>query len=128
MHTVFYQFSFLVVSIAGWMNQHQQQVIEFLMEENRVLREQMGTRRMRFSDDQRRRLAVKAKQLGRKLLSQVATIVTPETLLAGHRKLIAKKYDGSLFRTPGRPHTATAITTLVIRTAQKHRACGSLHL
>ena len=110
-----YPFSFLVVSIAGWMNQHQQQVIEFLMEENRVLREQMGTRRMRFSDDQRRRLAVKAKQLGRKLLSQAATIVTPETLLAWHRKLIAKKYDGSLFRTPGRPHTATEITTLVIR-------------
>ena len=106
MHSIFYPFSFLVVSIAGWMNQHQQQVIEFLMEENRVLREQMGTRRMRFSDDQRRRLAVKAKQLGRKLLSQVATIVTPETLLAWHRKLIAKKYDGSLFRTPGRLRTA----------------------
>jgi hypothetical protein len=95
MQFISYPFSFLVVSIAGWMNQHQQQVIEFLMEENRVLREQMATRRMRFSDDQRRRLAVKAKQLDRKLLSQVATIVTPETLLAWHRKLIAKKYDGS---------------------------------
>ena len=76
MQFISYPFSFLVVSIAGWMNQHQQQVIEFLMEENRVLREQMGTRRMRFSDDQRRRLAVKAKQLGRKLLSEIATIVT----------------------------------------------------
>jgi putative transposase len=87
MHSIFYPFSFLVVSIAGWMNQHQQQVIEYLMEENRVLRAQMGTRRMRFSDDQRRRLAAKAKKLGRKLLSEVATIVTPETLLAWHRKL-----------------------------------------
>jgi len=75
MHSIFYPFSFLVVSIAGWMNQHQQQVIEYLIEENRVLREQMGTRRMRFSD-QRRRLAAKAKKLGRKLLSEVATIVT----------------------------------------------------
>jgi len=75
-------FSFVVISIAGWMNQHQQQVIEYLMEENRVLREQIGNRRMRFSDNQRRRLAAKAKQLGRKLLAQVATIVTPETLLA----------------------------------------------
>ena len=117
MNALFNQFSFLVVSIAGWMNQHQQQVIEYLMEENRVLREKIGTRRMRFSDDQRRRLAAKAKNLGRKLLSQVATIVTPETLLAWHRKLIAKKYDGSLFRTPGRPHTATEIATLVIRLA-----------
>ena len=124
MHLIFYRFPFLIVSTAGWMNQHQQQVIEFLMEENRVLREQIGTRRMRFSDDQRRRLAVKAKQLGRKLLSQVATIVTPETLLAWHRKLIAKKYDGSLFRTPGRPHTATEITTLVIRMAEENRAWG----
>jgi hypothetical protein len=100
MQFISYPFSFLVVSIAGWMNQHQQQVIEFLMEEHRVLREQMGTRRMRFIDDQRRRLAVKAKQLGRKLLSQVATILTPETLLAWHRKLIAKKYDGAR---PGGP-------------------------
>ena len=95
MLSIFDPFSFLVVSIAGWMNQHQQQqVIEYLMEENRVLREQIGTRRMRFSDDQRRRLAAKAKKLGRKLLSQIATIVTPETLLAWYRKLIAKKYDG----------------------------------
>ena len=62
-------------------------------------------RRMRFSDDQRRRLAPKAKKLGRKLLSEVARIVTPQTLLAWHQKLIAKKYDGSLLRTPGRPHT-----------------------
>jgi hypothetical protein len=67
MYTVFYAFSFLVVSVAGWMNQHQQQVIEYLMEENQVLREQIGTRRMRFSDDQRRRLAAKAKKLDRKL-------------------------------------------------------------
>ena len=79
--------SFLIVSIAGWMNQHQQSVIEYLMEENRVLREQIGRRRMRFNDEQRRRLAAKAKRLGRKLLAEVATIVTPETLLGWHRKL-----------------------------------------
>ena len=54
-------FTFLIVSIAGWMNQRQQQVIEYLMEENRVLREQIGNRRMRFTDNQRCRLAVKAK-------------------------------------------------------------------
>ena len=81
-------FSFLVVSLSGWMNQHQQHVIRYLVEENRVLREQIGNRRMRFSDDQRRRLAARAKKLGRKLLNEVVTIVTPETLLAWHRKLI----------------------------------------
>ncbi len=57
-------------------------IIEYLREENRVLREQLGGRRVRFNDDQRRRLASKAKGLGRKLLREVATLVTPETLLA----------------------------------------------
>jgi hypothetical protein len=75
------RFSFLVVSMAGWLNQKQQQVIDYLVEENRVLREQIGCRRIRFNDDQRRRLAAKAKKLGRKILAQVATIVTPQTLL-----------------------------------------------
>jgi putative transposase len=117
-------FSFLIVSIAGWMGQHQQSVIEYLIQENRVLREQIGTRRMRFNDDQRRRLAAKAKRLGRKLLKQVATIVTPETLLAWHRKLIAMKYDGSSNRTPGRPRTISEITALVIRMAEENRGWG----
>jgi hypothetical protein len=88
-------FSFLVVSIAGWMNERQQQVIEYLIEENRVLREQIGKRRMRFTDNQRSRLATRAKKLSRKVLRQIATIVTPETLLMWHRKLIANKYDGA---------------------------------
>ena len=83
MRAVLDPFSFVVISIAGWMNQHQQQVIEYLMEENRVLREQIGNRRLKFRDNQRRRLAARANKLGRKLLEQVATIVTPETLLAG---------------------------------------------
>jgi hypothetical protein len=72
-------FSFLVVSMAGWINERQQQVIEFLVEENRVLREQIGSRRMRFTDDQRRRLAARAKKLGRKVLAQVVTIVTGDS-------------------------------------------------
>src|SRR5215472_18390922 len=117
-------FSFVLISIAGWMNQHQQHVIEYLMEENRVLREQMGSRRLRFSDNQRCRLAAKAKKLGRKLLAQVATIVTPETLLAWHRKLIAQKYDGSANRNPGRPKTLKEISDLVIRIAEENRGWG----
>ena len=71
------------------MNHRQQLVIEYLREENRVLREQLGGRRVRRDDNQRRRLAVKAKALGRKALAEIATIVTPETLLVWHRKLIA---------------------------------------
>ena len=80
-------FRFLLTSLAGWMNQRQLQAIDYLREENRVLREQLGSRRLRLTDDQRRRLAVKAKGLGRKLLVDMATIVTPETLLAWHRRL-----------------------------------------
>src|SRR5438876_999131 len=116
--------SFLVVSLAGWMNQHQQHVVHYLIEENRVLREQIGNRRIRFSDGQRRRLAARAKKIGRKLLNEVATIVTLETLLAWHRKLIAKKYDGSANRSPGRPRTADEITALVTRMAKENRSWG----
>jgi len=106
MRSVLDPFQFVVIAIAGWMNQHQQQVVDYLLEENRVLREQIGGRRMRFDDDQRRRPAVKAKALGHKWLARVATIVMPETLLAWHRKLIAEKYDGSACRMPGRPRAA----------------------
>jgi len=124
MRSVLDPFQFVVIAIAGWMNQHQQQVIEYLLEENRVLREQIGSRRMRFNDDQRRRLAVKAKTLGRKLLARVATIVTPETLLAWHRKLIAQKYDGSASRMPGRPRTVAEVEALVVRMAEENRDWG----
>jgi HTH-like domain len=124
MRTALDPFSFVVTSVAGWMNQHQHHVINYLTEENRVLREQIGARRIRFSDDQRRRLAAKAKKLGRKVLAQVATIVTPETLLAWHRKLIAKKYDGSAHRIPGRPRTAAEIAALVTRMAEENRSWG----
>jgi hypothetical protein len=74
MRSILDPFQFVVIAIAGWMNEHQQRVIEYLVEENRVLREQIGSRRMRFSDNQRRRLAAKAKTLSRKVLAQVATI------------------------------------------------------
>jgi hypothetical protein len=89
-----------------------------------VLREQLGGRRVRFTDDQRRRLAAKAKGLGRKLLAEVATLVTPETLLAWHRKLIAQKYDGSGQRGPGRPRTVPDIEALVVRLAEENRTWG----
>src|SRR5258708_10630823 len=117
-------FRFVLMAAAGWMNQRQLQVIDYLREENRVLREQLGKRRMRLNDDQRRRLAAKAKGLGRKLLAEVATVVTPETLLAWHRKLIAQKYDGTAKRGPGRPRTAGEIESLVVRIAEENRDWG----
>src|SRR5215472_18487011 len=94
-------FYFLVTAIAGWISHHQQEVIAYLMEENRVLREQIGNERLRFTDDQRRRLAAKAKKLWRKTLDQVATIAAPETLLRWHGKLIAQNDAPSACRTRG---------------------------
>src|SRR6516165_3695904 len=106
------------------MNQRQLEVIDYLREENRVLREQLGGRRVRFNDDQRRRLAVKAKTLGRRVLAEVATLVTPETLLAWHRKLIAQKYDGTAHRSQGRPRIAGEIEALVVRMAEENAGLG----
>ena len=79
---------------------------------------------MRFTDDQRRRLAVRAKGLGRKLLTQIATLVTPAALLAWHRRLIAQKYDGSTRRKPGRPVTKKDLEVLVVRMAEENRDWG----
>jgi hypothetical protein len=124
MLTVLDPFQFVLIAVAGWMNQRQLQVIEYLREENRVLREQLGERRLRLTDDQRRRLAAKAKGLGRKVLAELATIVTPETLLRWHRQLIAQKYDGSGRRRPGRPRTADEVEDLVVQMAQQNRDWG----
>jgi putative transposase len=98
--------------------------LTYLREENRVLREQLGDRRLRLNDHQRRRLAAKAKVLGRKVLDQIATIVTPETLLAWHRNLVAQKYDGTAHRAAGRPRIAGAIGALVVRMAEENRDWG----
>ena len=115
-------FRFLLMAVAGWMNQQQLQLIDYLREENRVLREQLGQRRLCFNDDQRRRLAVRAKEVGSKVLRQMVTIVTPETLLAWHRRLIAQTYDGSGKRGCGRPRKSEEIEALVVRMAKENRS------
>ncbi len=108
---------FLVLTFAGWVNGHQEDLIDYLREENRVLREQLGRRPLRLTDAQRRRLAVRGKKLGRRVLSQVAGIVTPDTILRWYRRLIAKKYDGSARRSRGRPMTLREAAVLVVRMA-----------
>ncbi len=113
--------NFLPFTLAGWINRHQQGIIEYLKEENRVLKLQLRGKRLLLTNDQRRRLAVKGKLLGRKVLGEVASIVTPDTILFWHRKLIAKKWDFSTRRkNPGRPRTARAIAELVVRMADEN--------
>ena len=76
---------FLIMTAAGWLNRHQEDLIEYLREENGVLREQIGTRPLRLTDVQRRRLAVRGRALGRRALARVAGIVTPDTILRWHQ-------------------------------------------
>ena len=73
----------LIAMVASWVQRHQQQVITYLYEENRILTAQLGGHRLRLTDTERRRLTALAHLLGRARLQAVATIVTPETLLAG---------------------------------------------
>ena len=108
---------FLVLTFAGWVNRHQDDLIDYLREENRVLREHLGPRPLCLTDAQRRRLAVRGHKLGRRVLTQVAGIVTPDTILRWYRRLIAKTYDGSARRRRGRPMTRQDVAELVVRMA-----------
>ena len=88
----------LIAMVAGWIQRHQQQVIAYLQEENRVLKAQLGPQRLRLTDTERRRLAVLAYPLGRKRLKELATLATPDTLMRWYHRLIAQKFDGSTHR------------------------------
>jgi len=115
---------FLVALVAGWVNRHQLEAIEYLQSENRLLRERLGPGRLRFSDAERRRLARAAHKVGRKGLMAIETIVTPDTLLRWYRDLVAHKYDGSRRRGVGRPRTAVEIEQLVVRMASENPGWG----
>jgi putative transposase len=114
---------FILICLAGWLNREQQVVIEFLLEEIRVLREHVGPKRLRFTDDQRSRLAAKAKKLRFGRLKEIANLVTPQTLLAWHRRLVAAKYDSSEKR-KGRPRTTVDVSELIVRFATENRHWG----
>ena len=113
-------FQLLVLALAGWVNRSQQEVVAYLQAENRILREHLGCRRLRFSDAERCRLAAAAKKVGRRGLFDIGPIVTPDTLLRWYRRLVARKYDGSSVRRPGRPKTAAEIERLVLTMAREN--------
>jgi putative transposase len=113
----------LLVALAGWVNRHQLEVIEYLREENRVLKEHLGRRRLRLTDAQRRRLAVTGQRLGRQVLTQVGTLVTPDTILRWHRALIARKWS-IVRRRPGRPAVRVEIRGLTVRMARENPTWG----
>jgi transposase InsO family protein len=125
MNFVLQPWQLLLVILAGWINHQQQEVIEYLRTENQILKESHGKKRIRLNDDQRRRLAVKGKILGRKMLGEIGTIVTPDTILRWHRQLVAQKWGYSHRRKKvGRPRMPQVVVELVLRMARENPAWG----
>ena len=115
-----------LLGLSSLVNRHQQHTIEYLITENQVLKEKLGKKQILLNDDQRRRLAVKGKILGRKLLLEIVTIVTPDTILRWHRQLVAEKWDYTDRRTgkPGRPPVSEEVKQLVLRMARENPSWG----
>ena len=115
----------ILTMLSGWINRHQTEIIEYLLEENKILREKLGKKRILLNNSQRYRLAVLAKKLGRSVLSQFCTAFSPDTLLRWHRKLVARKYDGSKNRSKhGRPKVSDEIKQLILDMAKDCRHFG----
>ena len=116
-------FGLAVATLTGFLNRRQQDAIDYLREENRILREILGARRLRFTDEQRRRLAIRGKALGRALLNGIATLIEPDTIRAWHRRLVAKKwaYPGGA---RGNADAMQAITRHVVRMARANLTWG----
>jgi len=126
MNFILQPWQLLLFVLASWVNRQQQEMIEYLQTENRVLIEKFGKRRILLSDDQRRRLAVKGQILGRKRLEEVGTLFTPDTMMRWHRTLVAKKWDSSDRREkkPGRPRIRQVIVDLTVKFAQQNPTGG----
>ncbi len=116
--------SFLLMITAGWVYRHQLIVIEFLQAENRLLKDRLRGKRIRFTDAERALLARKAKAVGRKALLELETIVSPDTLLRWHRRLIAEKWNFMHRRGPGRPGIMRRISDLIVRMARDNPGWG----
>jgi len=115
----------LIAMIAGWINRHQQQVIVYLLEENRTLHAKLGRRRIRFTDTERHRLAALAFPIGRNRLQSLATLATPDTLMRWYKQPVAQKFDGSQKRNKlGRPRVSDEIEALVLQMANDNPTWG----
>src|SRR6476659_11227254 len=114
----------LLAYITGTVDQELLVRNEYLVTENRILRNQLK-RRVRLTDGERTALAEIGQKLAKQALQDVATIVKPDTILGWHRKLVAQKFDGSLQRkAPGRPKIAPELEALIVRMAQENRSWG----
>ena len=120
---------FLVLLVAGSFQRAQALQIEYLLTENRVLRERLGPKRFRLTDPERRRLAERAHVLGRRLLDGLSVLATPETILGWYRKLIAQKYDGvAKRRGSGRPRAHAKAIAQLLTMARENPTWGYTRL
>ena len=115
MSAVIQPLQLLLMIFAAWLNHRQIDLIEYLKEENRILKERLGDQRIRFTDTERRRLARRAYALGRTALKELETMVTPDTLLRWYRDLVALKWNYSHRRGRGRPRIMRTIAELIVR-------------
>lgn len=114
----------LLAVVSGELDQELARQIDFLKAENKILKRQVKGR-IRLNDTERRTLAEVGKPLGRRILGEISTIVTPDTILRWHRRLIAKKFDTTeRRRTVGRPPTPEEIRELVLRAARENPGWG----
>jgi transposase InsO family protein len=113
----------LLLVLTGWLERREREALGYLIEENRLLRRQLRGRRLRLTDDDRRRLAVRAHRLGRRALREIATIVTADTLLRWHRQLVARKWTFAKRRSSRRGVLAE-IRRLVVRMAVENPTWG----
>jgi len=116
--------TFLSMVASGWVHRQQLIVIEILQAENRLLKERLRGKRMRFTDAERALLARKAKAVGRKSLLELDTLVSPDTLMRWRGRLVAQKWDFSKRRSPGRPGIMREIEQLIVRMAQDNPSWG----
>ncbi len=125
MNFILQPWQLLLLILAGWINRQQQETNEYLRTENQVWKESHGRKRIKLNDDQRRRLVVKGKILGRKVLGTIGTIVMPDTIMRWHRMLVAQKWDYShLRKRVGRPPVSEDIVDLVLRIARENPTWG----
>ena len=109
---------FLAIFV-GWVNEDSRRRIDFLQTALEVVTEASGTKRILLNDDQRRRLAVKGKLLGRKTLAELCWVFSPDTILRWHRQLIAQKWTHTDKRkSVGRPSTPKEVVDLILQFAR----------
>jgi transposase InsO family protein len=113
----------VLLFLAGWLDRQERQAVAYLMEENRILRRQLRGRRVQFTDDDRRRLALRGHRLGRQVLRQIANVVTPDTILRWHRQLVVRKWTYANKRA-GRQGVLVEIRRLVVRMAEENPTWG----